>query len=140
VSLGQSAAPAGPGAARRSHFGRRSFCLGERTLLLVERTLLLVRLGDQIVMRLSGSILGDEIVIGLSHLAPPLIGPRNGFRKSGVPVSRVATRPVSIVHESYGTAKSVTKAGFLGKKGTKTDVFNRYSTVLGFAGFGRHGP
>jgi catalase len=38
------------------------------------------------------------------------------------------------VHESYGTAKSVTKAGFLGKKGTKTDVFNRFSAVLGSQG------
>ena len=35
---------------------------------------------------------------------------------------------------SYGTAKSVTKAGFLGKKDTKTDVFNRFSTVLGSRG------
>ena len=38
------------------------------------------------------------------------------------------------VFESYGTAKSVTKAGFLGKKGTKTDVFTRFSTVLGSRG------
>jgi catalase len=36
--------------------------------------------------------------------------------------------------ESYGTAASVTKAGFLGKKGTKTDVFTRFSTVLGSRG------
>ena len=36
--------------------------------------------------------------------------------------------------KSYGTAKSVTKAGFLGKKDTKTDVFNRFSTVLGSRG------
>ena len=35
------------------------------------------------------------------------------------------------VFESYGTAKSVTKAGFLGKKGTKTDVFTGFSTMLG---------
>jgi catalase len=38
------------------------------------------------------------------------------------------------VFESYGTAKSVTKAGFLRKKGTKTDVFTRFSTVLGSRG------
>ena len=38
------------------------------------------------------------------------------------------------VFESYGTAKSVTKAGFLGRKGTKTDVFTRFSTVLGSRG------
>ncbi|MDT5216924.1 MAG: catalase [Mycobacterium sp.] len=38
------------------------------------------------------------------------------------------------VFESYGTAASVTKAGFLGKKGTKTDVFTRFSTVLGSRG------
>jgi catalase len=38
------------------------------------------------------------------------------------------------VFESYGTAASVTKAGFLGKKGTKTDVFSRFSTVLGSRG------
>ena len=38
------------------------------------------------------------------------------------------------VFESYGTAASVTKAGFLGKKGTKTDVFVRFSTVLGSRG------
>ncbi|MBI3217044.1 MAG: catalase [Mycobacterium sp.] len=38
------------------------------------------------------------------------------------------------VFESYGTAGSVTKAGFLGKKGTKTEVFTRFSTVLGSRG------
>merc|ERR1711969_10684 len=38
------------------------------------------------------------------------------------------------VFESYGTAASVCKAGFLGKKGTKTDVFCRFSTVLGSRG------
>lgn len=38
------------------------------------------------------------------------------------------------VFESYGTAASVTKAGFLGKRGTKTPVFTRFSTVLGSRG------
>ncbi len=38
------------------------------------------------------------------------------------------------VFESYGTAASYTKAGFLGRKGTKTDVFCRFSTVLGSRG------
>ncbi|QNJ93983.1 catalase [Mycolicibacterium fluoranthenivorans] len=38
------------------------------------------------------------------------------------------------VFESYGTASSVTKAAFLGKKGTKTEVFTRFSTVLGSRG------
>jgi Catalase len=38
------------------------------------------------------------------------------------------------VFESYGTAKSVTEAGFLGKKGTKTDVFTGFSTMLGSRG------
>ncbi|MET0996322.1 MAG: catalase, partial [Mycobacterium sp.] len=38
------------------------------------------------------------------------------------------------VFESYGNAASVTKAGFLGKKGTKTEVFTRFSTVLGSRG------
>src|SRR6478735_6867552 len=38
------------------------------------------------------------------------------------------------VFESYGTAASVTKAGFVGKKGTKTEVFTRFSTVLGSRG------
>jgi catalase len=38
------------------------------------------------------------------------------------------------VFESYGTAASVTKAGFLGKKGAKTEVFTRFSTVLGSRG------
>ena len=38
------------------------------------------------------------------------------------------------VFESYGTAAAVTKAGFLGNKGTKTDVFTRFSTVLGSRG------
>jgi catalase len=38
------------------------------------------------------------------------------------------------VFESYGTASSVTKAGFLGKKGLKTPVFTRFSTVLGSRG------
>src|ERR1700733_6839776 len=36
--------------------------------------------------------------------------------------------------ESYGSAASVTKAGFLARKGTKTDVFCRFSTVLGSRG------
>ncbi|MGK2869358.1 MAG: catalase [Mycobacterium sp.] len=38
------------------------------------------------------------------------------------------------VFESYGTASSVTRAGFLGKRGTKTEVFARFSTVLGSRG------
>jgi catalase len=38
------------------------------------------------------------------------------------------------VFVSYGTAASITKAGFLGKKGTKTEVFTRFSTVLGSRG------
>ena len=38
------------------------------------------------------------------------------------------------VFASYGTAAAVTKAGFLGKKGTKTEVFTRFSTVLGSRG------
>jgi catalase len=38
------------------------------------------------------------------------------------------------VFESYGTAATVTKARFLGKKGTKTEVFTRFSTVLGSRG------
>jgi catalase len=38
------------------------------------------------------------------------------------------------VFESYGTAASVTKAGFLAEKGKRTDVFARFSTVLGSRG------
>ena len=38
------------------------------------------------------------------------------------------------IFESYGTAAAVTKAGFLGRKGTKTAVFTRFSTVLGSRG------
>jgi catalase len=38
------------------------------------------------------------------------------------------------VFESYGTAGRFTKAGFLGKKGTTTEVFTRFSTVLGSRG------
>src|SRR3981189_618192 len=38
------------------------------------------------------------------------------------------------VFESYGTAASFTKAGFLGRKGKKTQVFCRFSTVLGSRG------
>ncbi|WP_445167011.1 catalase [Mycolicibacterium sp. Dal123E01] len=38
------------------------------------------------------------------------------------------------VFESYGTAASVTKADFLGRKGKKTEVFCRFSTVLGSRG------
>src|SRR3984885_9668219 len=38
------------------------------------------------------------------------------------------------VFESYGNAATVTRARFLGKKGTKTDVFTRFSTVLGSRG------
>ncbi|MEV1286114.1 catalase [Micromonospora sp. NPDC049679] len=37
------------------------------------------------------------------------------------------------VFEAYGTAETVTKAGFL-RKGRKTDVFVRFSTVLGSRG------
>ena len=36
--------------------------------------------------------------------------------------------------ESYGTAASVTKAGFLAEKGRRTPVFTRFSTVLGSRG------
>lgn len=38
------------------------------------------------------------------------------------------------VFESYGTAGKFTKAAFLGKKGTTTEVFTRFSTVLGSRG------
>lgn len=38
------------------------------------------------------------------------------------------------VFEAYGNAASVTKAGFLAKKGQQTDVFCRFSTVLGSRG------
>jgi catalase len=38
------------------------------------------------------------------------------------------------VFESYGTAGSVTKAQFLAEKGRQTDVFVRFSTVLGSRG------
>ena len=38
------------------------------------------------------------------------------------------------VFESYGTARSVTKAGFLAEKGQQTPVFVRFSTVLGSRG------
>ncbi len=38
------------------------------------------------------------------------------------------------IFESYGTAAAVTKAAFLGEKGTTTDVFVRFSTVLGSRG------
>jgi catalase len=38
------------------------------------------------------------------------------------------------VFESYGTASSYTKAAFLGRQGFKTDVFCRFSTVLGSRG------
>ncbi len=43
------------------------------------------------------------------------------------------------VFESYGTAGKFTKAAFLGKKGTTTEVFTRFSTVLGSRG-GRPTP
>ena len=35
------------------------------------------------------------------------------------------------VFESYGTGRPVTKAGFLASKGLSTEVFVRFSTVLG---------
>ncbi len=38
------------------------------------------------------------------------------------------------IFESYGSAKTVTKAGFLAEKGVKTDVFVRFSNVLGSRG------
>jgi len=38
------------------------------------------------------------------------------------------------VFESYGTGRSVTKAGFLARKGLSTEVFVRFSTVLGSRG------
>jgi catalase len=38
------------------------------------------------------------------------------------------------VFESYGTAGSVTKAGFLAENGWQTEVFVRFSTVLGSRG------
>jgi catalase len=38
------------------------------------------------------------------------------------------------VFESYGTAGSVTKARFLAEKGRQTEVFARFSTVLGSRG------
>jgi catalase len=38
------------------------------------------------------------------------------------------------VFESYGTTATITKARFLGRKGTRTEVFTRFSTVLGSRG------
>jgi catalase len=38
------------------------------------------------------------------------------------------------IFESYGTGRSVTKAGFLAAKGQQTNVFVRFSTVLGSRG------
>src|SRR6202044_2977411 len=38
------------------------------------------------------------------------------------------------IFEAYGTARSVTKAGFLAEKGRQTEVFTRFSTVLGSRG------
>ena len=38
------------------------------------------------------------------------------------------------IFESYGTGRPVTKAGFLAAKGQQTDVFVRFSTVLGSRG------
>jgi catalase len=38
------------------------------------------------------------------------------------------------VFESYGTAATICKAAFLGKKGQRTAVFTRFSTVLGSRG------
>src|ERR1700761_7217766 len=38
------------------------------------------------------------------------------------------------IFEAYGTARSVTKAGFLAEKGRQTEVFARFSTVLGSRG------
>ena len=38
------------------------------------------------------------------------------------------------VFESYGTAASVTRAGFLAEKGRRTPTFTRFSTVLGSRG------
>ena len=38
------------------------------------------------------------------------------------------------IFESYGTAAAYTKASFLGRKGETTDVFCRFSTVLGSRG------
>ncbi len=38
------------------------------------------------------------------------------------------------IFESYGTASSVTKAGFLAEEGTVTPVFARFSTVVGSRG------
>ncbi len=38
------------------------------------------------------------------------------------------------IFESYGTARSVTRAAFLAEKGRQTEVFTRFSTVLGSRG------
>jgi hypothetical protein len=38
--------------------------------------------------------------------------------------------PRRTAFEAYGTAGSVTKAGFLAEKGRETEVFVRFSTVL----------
>jgi catalase len=38
------------------------------------------------------------------------------------------------IFEAYGTARSVTKAAFLAEKGRQTEVFTRFSTVLGSRG------
>jgi hypothetical protein len=50
------------------------------------------------VMRLSGSILGDEIVIGLSHLEPPLIGPQNGSANLEYPFLKLRPGQFDCVH------------------------------------------
>ena len=88
----QSGDPAGPAAVGRSSFRP------PQVSAVGERTLPLVRLGDQVVLRLSGSILGDQIVIGLSHPAPPLISPRTGSANPEYPFLELRPAPFDRVH------------------------------------------
>ena len=70
-----------------THLGRRGFCLGDRTLLLV-------RLGDQIVICLGGSISVREIVVDFSHLTPPM--PRQSGRSCSDGAQVILLSPRSI--------------------------------------------
>ena len=58
------------------------------------------------------------------------------FDHEGIPERVVHARGAAAhgVFESYGTAKSVTKAAFLAEEGTVTPVFARFSTVVGSRG------
>jgi catalase len=119
VPNGQNAAPeAGPGAAEWAQAGEYLTTAQGLRLPDTDHSL---KVGDRGPTLLEDFHLREKITHFDHERIPERVVHARGAAAHGV-------------FESYGTAQSVTKAGFLAEKGLQTEVFARFSTVLGSRG------